>query len=471
MPALDGQHFEVVVIGAGMSGLAAGIRVAMAGKSVLIVERHNAAGGLNSFYSIAGRKYDVGLHALTNYVRPGVKGTPLGKLLRQLRIPREAFDLAEQRYSRIAIPGCELRFTNDFAVLEASVADSFPAQADGFRTMAEAVRAIDETALDADGGSARAFLSRYLSDPVLVDMLLLPVMYYGNAREHDMDLPQFAIMFKALFFEGFARPLEGVRTIIRALLDRYRELGGVRQMKNGVRSLETDGGQVHALVLDNGERVTADKVISSIGSVETTKLWQADHAPQQPTGKLSFVETITVTDCQPAALGWDETIVFFNDSERFAYAQPQELIDPRSGVICFPNNYQYADGQQLAEGFYRVTAMANHDAWCALPEDAYRAAKEEAFRTLRTQSMRFLKTVAPEKLEARTVATDMFTPRTITKYTGHIGGAVYGAPDKNRQGTTPLGNLFLCGTDQGFLGITGAMLSGISMANLHLLRD
>jgi hypothetical protein len=32
-----------------------------------------------------------------------------------------------------------------------------------------------------------------------------------------------------------------------------------------------------------------------------------------------------------------------------------------------------------------------------------------------------------------------------------------------------LENLYLCGTDQGFLGITGAMLSGISIANMYLL--
>jgi len=37
-------------------------------------------------------------------------------------------------------------------------------------------------------------------------------------------------------------------------------------------------------------------------------------------------------------------------------------------------------------------------------------------------------------------------------------------------GTTYLENLFICGTDQGFLGIVGAMLSGISMANLHVLQ-
>ena len=63
----DQEHFEAVIVGAGMAGLAAGIRLAIAGKKVIILERHNAAGGLNSFYSIDGRKYDVGLHAMTNF--------------------------------------------------------------------------------------------------------------------------------------------------------------------------------------------------------------------------------------------------------------------------------------------------------------------------------------------------------------------------------------------------------------------
>lgn len=73
-------------------------------------------------------------------------------------------------------------------------------------------------------------------------------------------------------------------------------------------------------------------------------------------------------------------------------------------------------------------------------------------------------------LAEATLATDMFTPRTITKFTGHFGGAIYGSPLKHRQGRTALRNVYLCGTDQGFLGIIGAMLSGISMANYHILQ-
>jgi len=466
------RDYEVVIIGAGMSGLAAGIRLAMFGKKVLILERHNAPGGLNSFYSIAGRKYDVGLHAMTNYVPAGVKKTPLGKIFRQLRIPREAFELRPQKQSRIAIPGCELVFTNDFAVLEAGVADAFPLEIDGFRRLAAHIREYDETSLDNPVEPARAIVQGFIKDPVLEDMLFLPLMYYGSAQEHDMDFAQFAIMFKALFFEGFARPPEGVRTIIRALTQRYRELGGERKMKLGVRQLKVSEGRVRALLLDDGSEITARCVLSSIGLAETERLYHMPPAvATSKVGRLSFVETITVTDELPVNFGWDDTIVFFNARERFHYAQPADLVDTESGVICLPNNYAYEAGEGLTEGFFRLTALANYKRWRGLPEAGYRAAKADWFATLRHSALRFLPNVAPGHLESSTLATDMFTPRTIERYTGHLGGAVYGAPQKSRRGLTDLDNLFLCGTDQGFLGITGAMLSGISMANLHCLVE
>ena len=114
----DNEHYEAVIIGAGMAGLAAGIRLALAGKKVIVLEQHNASGGLNSFYSQAGRKFDVGLHAMTNYVPKGTKGTPLSKLLRQLRISYDELDLCPQNGSRIHFPSCQIRFDNDFTLFD-----------------------------------------------------------------------------------------------------------------------------------------------------------------------------------------------------------------------------------------------------------------------------------------------------------------------------------------------------------------
>ena len=483
------SHYDVAIIGAGMAGLAAGIRLAHFGKRVCIFERHNAPGGLNSFYSIDGRKYDVGLHAMTNWVPPGAKGTPLTKLLRQLRIDRDEFALHPQKRSRIAFgPGGEtsLAFTNDFAVFESEVARVFPAQIDGFRALVAAVRCHDDVSLDARPESARAIVRRHISDTLLEDMLFCPVMYYGSATEHDMEFGQFVIMFKALFLEGFARPLDGVRVIIRVLLEKYRRAGGERRMRCGVRRIVAREGRAAALLLDNGEEITATHVLSTVGAAETERL----HAPEpagidvaratddarpapHPVGRLSYCETITVLDREPAALGWgDDTIIFFNDSPRFHYEQAREAVDTRSGVICLPNNFAFPEGERLPEGLFRCTCLANYDAWTGLGDEAtYQAEKRRWYGEIQRGALRFLPggTERRAELERATLATDMFTPRTITKFTGHLGGAIYGSPKKIRDGRTALANVYLAGTDQGFLGIVGAMFSGISMANFHVL--
>lgn len=461
-----------------MSGLAAGIRLAHFGKKVCIFERHNAVGGLNSFYSQNGRKFDVGLHALTNFVRKGVKGTPLTKLLRQLRIRWDEFELSEQKQSRVAFgPRGEtsLTFTNDFEVFETEVAQKFPAQIDGFCRLIEHVREFDDVGLNTKPVSARQVVRSFISDPLLEDMLFCPVMYYGSAQQRDMEFGQFVIMFKALFLEGFARPFDGVRVILRVLNEKYRAAGGEKRMKCGVRRILRSGDRATAVELDSGETVTADQVISSIGAPETERIIQpTDSAPadtiNSPIGALSFVETITILDQQPAAMGWqDDTIVFFNDSEKFDYVAAVEEVDPRSGVICFPNNFAYESGKELPEGIFRCTCLANYSRWKSLPPEEYAEAKVRWYQDIQRSARRFLPPVDDAILAKATKATDMFTPRTVEKYTGHMGGAIYGSPLKHRQGRTELSNVYLCGTDQGFLGIIGAMLSGISMANFHIL--
>ncbi len=483
------MDYDVIIIGAGMSGLAAGIRLAMFDRRVCIVERHYNFGGLNSFYSLGGRRFDVGLHALTNYVGADVRNTPLPKLLRQLRIPRDALDLCEQSYSAASFPGRQIRFNNDIQLLIDEVAREFPAEADNFLRLIENIKGYDDLDLSVQPMSSRHVLGDFFGDHTLIDMLLCPLMYYGNAEQHDMDYTQFVTMFKSIFLQGFARPKQGVRRIVAELVKRYRECGGEFRMKCGVKLLRNDGRRVTCVQLDDGETLSADIVISSAGYVETIRLLQGAagfslrdsaneaEAPDREVaqaeaggslgnrpGQLSFIESISILDAKPIDLGIDATIIFFNDAETFTYAKPDDLIDPRSGVICMPNNYERHD--DMAEGIVRLTSLANYDRWASLPEDEYRAAKARCYDLAADHAVKFI-----SEFRDHVVARDIFTPRTIEHYTGHINGAVYGAPHKTRDGRTHLENLFICGTDQGFLGIIGAALSGISMANLHVLSQ
>lgn len=455
--------YDTVIIGAGMSGLAAGIRLAYYDKRVCILERHTTIGGLNSFYRLGGRNYDVGLHAVTNYRPKGSRKGAMARLLRQLRLSWDDLSFAPQVGSTIAFPDVRLSFGNDVERLRSQIRDKFPDQIDAFDRLLSEIVDYDDLGQLEFGRSARQVVQSIISDRLLVEMLFCPVMFYGSAREDDMDFGQFCIIFRSIFLEGLGRPYAGVRSILKLLVRKFRSLGGELRLRAGVRSLRVQGSRVERVVLDDGEELAARHVLSSAGWRETLKLCGQPEPDPLAAGRLSFCETISTLDVPPAQVGYDETIVFFNDSPAFRWRKPDALCDVSSGVICSPNNFRY--DRPMEEGTLRITCLANFDRWKALDEENYRLEKLRWYDRIAESAVRFV----PD-FRSRVVDTDMFTPTTIVRYTGHHNGAIYGSPEKRLDGTTHLDNLFICGTDQGLVGIVGSIISGIFMVNQHLLK-
>ncbi len=140
-----------------------------------------------------------------------------------------------------------------------------------------------------------------------------------------------------------------------------------------------------------------------------------------PSGQLSFVESMAVLDAEPRTLGCDRTIVFFNDSERFHWEKPDDLVDVRSGVVCSPEQLplrppagrglaaRHGAGQlrRLAPPLARGLPAGQANRW---------------YERIMASAARFVR-----DFRSRIVATDTFTPTTIQRFTGHENGAVYGA--------------------------------------------
>ena len=456
--------YDTIIIGAGMSGLAAGVRVAHFGKKVCILERHGAIGGLNSFYKQRGRTIDVGLHAVTNYAAKGSRTGPMVRLLRQLRMAWDEWALAPQIGSVIMFPSASLRFSNEFELLETEVRCRFPRQTDNFRRLVASLHDYDQFGQSGAHRSARQVVSDIIDDPLLIEMIFCPVLFYGGSREHDIDFDQFSILFRAIFLEGLARPLAGIQHILTMLARRFKEQGGELRLKAGVARIVVDSDKVQKVVLEDGTELEAKNVLSSAGYTETMRLCDDARPEETPSPtRISVVESISILDSLPRAIGHEQTIIFFNDSDKFHYEQPKDLVDMRSGTICSPNNFAYPE--PLEEGVIRISALANYERWAALDPDEYRRAKEEWGDRLIGSAARFV----PD-FHSSVVGGDMFTPLTIRRFTGHTGGSVYGSADKRRDGTSHLKNLYICGNDQGLVGIVGAIISGISIANRYLLK-
>jgi len=457
--------YPLVIIGGGLSGIAAGIRFARFGQKVLILEKHALPGGLNSYYYRHGRLFETGLHAMTNFAQPGERHAPFNKLLRQLKLSRNKLSLHEQKISTILFPGGdELFFSNDFRLLKSEIAVRFPQVIDQFVKLVEHLDAFDPLT-PKPFQSTRAYLSTALDDPLLIDMLLLPLMMYGNSREHDMDLSQFVILFRAVFQEGFFRPAGTIKDFLDLLLRHYGELGGEIRYKARVAALEKEDGQVRGIRLDSGEVISCDAVLSTAGYPNTLQLLgeekQENITPYE--GLMSFVETLYVLPAEARReLKKVNTIIFYNNHSRFDYQRPSTPIDSDMGVICFADEFQ--DMPKSDTMLLRVTNPANYDFWKKAGSAEYAAMKEEWQAKSYAATSKII-----GNYRANIVYQDTFTPVTIERFTGKAQGAVYGSPIKIKDGRTPFANLFIAGTDQGYLGIIGAMLSGVTIVNQHIL--
>lgn len=462
------MSYDQVIIGGGLSGIAAGIRLARFGNKVLILEKHSIPGGLNSYYYRQGRLLETGLHAMTNFALPGIKKAPLNRLFRQLKLSRKKFETRQQLSSLIYFPEQHtLSFSNDLQLLISEVERLFPEAADRFTELIELVSHHDPF-VARPWTSAREKLLQLLNNELLMNMLLWPVMMYGNCNEHDMDFDQFVIMFQSLYLEGFFRPAGTIKDFIDMLMEHYLSFGGEIRFRSPVKRFALEGDSVKKIILDSGEEIVAKQIISTAGYPATLKFMGT---PEQSSeidkysGRMSFVEIINVLpeSCRQD-LRADETIIFYNLDEPFDYRRPEQAVNINTGVICFPENFH--DMPPTPEFQVRITHPANYDIWKSFTREEYLDEKQRwADRSARVIS----KIIG--NYQENVLYQDVFTPLTIEKFTGKASGAIYGSPIKLRDGLTPLKNLFVAGTDQGYLGIVGAMLSGVTMVNNHIFNQ
>lgn len=367
--------YDAAIIGAGPSGLTAAARLAHFGVKVCLIEAHTRLGGLNSWHHVKGLEVSSGLHAFTNYTTGG-RGGALGKLLRQLRIRFDDLELYPQGVSSIRFPSATLRFTNDPEFFRQQVAETFPNDIAGFDRLRLAVTSTDEGEFTTRQTSARAVLEEYIHNPLLVDMLFCPVMFYGNPggvgdgmdktrSKPDMDWLLFCVVWKCIFETGLACPAGGMRGIWEQLAARFADNGGELITGVGVRELTTtaDEKKVRTLVLTDGREIEARTVFSSAGMQETARLLGDDEI-RLDDSPISIVEGVSILDQPSTSAGLEDTTVFYSLEDVFAFARPQGLTDRRSGVLCAMDNYLLPEEKK--KPVLKATCLASYPAWRSL---------------------------------------------------------------------------------------------------------
>lgn len=282
------EQAPIVVVGAGLGGLAAACWLAKHGQRVVLLEKNAAVGGCASGLTIDGFRFDVGATMLEV---PSVVEDFFDQLGQPLSTRVEAQALDPVYTIRFA-DGRRLPLYRSLEATAAAVAEIAPEDRAGFeRYMRETDQLKrDLKTLFVTSGFARArdllsraglnvfrslspfssvsaHMRRLFRDPALREAFSFQVMYFGIAPG---DCPAFYAMVP--YFEitkGVYHLKGGLSSLAETLAALLVELGGELRRSTPVRRIMLAGGRVRGVELADGERLLASAVVSNADALYT----------------------------------------------------------------------------------------------------------------------------------------------------------------------------------------------------------
>jgi phytoene desaturase len=269
---------DIVVVGAGVGGLAAAIRLAEAGHRVTVHERAAEVGGKLAVYERDGYRFDTGPSLLTlpqvfDDLGLGLRPQPLDPVVRHVFPDGVVLDSSPDHAVFLDRIGAALgpdaaadwdRFWRRAARIWHASWESVLQRPVSAASLARLAWRVGDLAAIAPGRSLRGLGRRYLRDPRL-RMLLDRYATYTGTDPRRAPAALAAIPYAELTHGGWYLP-GGLGTLAAALRARCDLLDVRVKLSSEVEAIEADAG-VRGVRLASGRFVPADVVVANVDAV------------------------------------------------------------------------------------------------------------------------------------------------------------------------------------------------------------
>jgi len=277
---VKGPTDHVVVVGAGLAGLSAALRLAGAGRKVTVIERESVPGGRNGLLQKDGYSFDTGPSVLT---MPSLIQDSFSCVGEDMKDWLELSPL-KPLYRAFYDDGSQIDVHANTAEMEEEIRKTVSAEeALGYRRYVEFVtklykyemndfidRNIDSpfnlltpnlARLVALGGFRKLSpkVNQYLKDPRLQKVYSFQAMYAGVSPQQALAI--YAVIAYMDSVNGVFFPKGGMHAVPRALAAAAEKHGVVFKYNSTVTRLEIENGRAKAVITDSGERVPCDVVV------------------------------------------------------------------------------------------------------------------------------------------------------------------------------------------------------------------
>lgn len=280
MRQVKGKSDHVVIVGAGLGGLSAALRLAGAGRTVTVVEREAVPGGRNGLLQRDGYSFDTGPSVLT---MPSLIQDALSCVGEDIKDWLELIPL-DPLYRAFYHDGTHLDVHADRHRMQDEIATKIsPAEAIGYGKYVEFVtklykyemndfidRNIDSplnlitpnlAKLVALGGFRHLApkVNQFLKDPRTQKVYSFQAMYAGVSPQQALAI--YAVIAYMDSVNGVFFPKGGMHAVPRALAGAAEKHGVTFKYNTTVTSVEKSNGRATAVLTNTGERIPCDALI------------------------------------------------------------------------------------------------------------------------------------------------------------------------------------------------------------------
>lgn len=509
------DNLDAIVIGSGIGGLTAAAMLSIhAGRRVLVLERHYAAGGFTHSFHRPGFDWDVGLHYIGQVQDPS---SPVRRAFDRLTAGAVQWEAMPDVYDRILINGRRFDLVAGMDRLRDSLKQSFPAEGRAIDLYIRAVRAANRYAAlyyaeKIVPAPAAAIAGSLLRAPYLrwtrrttLEVLqsitsnreLIGVL---TAQWGDYGLPpaqsSFAIHATIVehYFAGASYPVGGASVIAAAIVPQIEPAGGAVVTSAEVAEIVLSSGRASGVRMVDGREFRAPIVISDAGANNTFNLLlpantsavvpmrAALRALPASTAHLSLYVGLDATAEELGLTGTNLWVYpgFDHDENVRRFAADHNARFP-AVYISFPSakDPDFAR-RHPGKSTIEVITMLHYDAFARWGNERWKHRGAEYGQLKEQFTSRLLDELARQVPRAvgHIAHAELSTPATTRHFMNYEKGEIYGiaaTPARYALRTlgarTPIRGLFLTGQDVASLGVVGALYGGVMSASAVLGKN
>ncbi len=260
--------YDVIIIGAGISGLICGCYLAKAGIKVLVVEQHDKPGGYCTSFKRKEFLFDAAAHSFGSYR----EGGNFRKILTELGIDKmvkiERFDPSDTVIS----PDFQISFYNNTSKSISDLSNIFPKERENIINFYNFITNLDQVQTAKLKNKTFAnLLQNFFSDNRLINSISTPILGNGGLPPSLLHAFTGTKIFLEFLIDGGYYPEGGMHSLPNAFDYFIKQHKGKIEYKSLVKKILHKNKIVTGIELENGMNFFSKYVVSACDATQTFK--------------------------------------------------------------------------------------------------------------------------------------------------------------------------------------------------------